>query len=250
MDLTVCERWRLTTADLGDRAQPWFLDWVRREPEQVSRHLTAGFMAYGALQQLYGHTLETAREYFGGIGAQTMMIQELLRPQFHSVIDISPDAALMLGTGLREPGLWSARADAYAPESYAEAELVGLDFGDLTAWRLRPGQKQRELLDRVMSRPPKAVVLTDIAGPRLHLHRERYAQVLGVPPDRLTRYDVYLACLSDWIRAHYEYALLAGYWHRWSAVGAFVPVHHVPPEDLSRPWTPVSDDLKGLTVHG
>lgn len=252
MDLTVCERWRLHIGDPDHgpvSGARWFLDWVRSEPEQVSRHLTAGFMAYAALQAHYGRALETAREYFGGIGAQTMMIQELLRPRLHTVVDINEDAATLLGTAGGQ-GVRAVRADAYSPESYAGAELVGLDFGDLTAWRLRPGQPQRELLDRVMSGRPGAVVLTDIAGPRLHLHRDRYAQVLRVPPERLTRYDVYLDGLNDWMRAHYGYALLRGYWHRWSAVGAFVPAYRLPLEDLSRPWTPVPDEPKGLTIHG
>ena len=39
MDLTVCERWKLRGLDPA--ASPWFLDWVQREPGQVSRHLTA-----------------------------------------------------------------------------------------------------------------------------------------------------------------------------------------------------------------
>lgn len=248
MDLTVCERWRLTTADLGDRAQPWFLDWVRREPEQVSRHLTAGFMAYGALQQLYGPgELRTVREYFGGMGAQTLMIQDGIRPEEHTVLDISPDAAAWLRSGLRHRPVHVRCADSYDPAVHRPADLVGLDFGDLTAWRLRPGQPQRELLDRVMSGSPKAVVLTDIAGPRLHLHRERYAQVLGCNPEHLRDYPRYLLGLADWMRAFHGMRLVRGYWHRWSAVLAFVPARLL---DEDGPLLPVPDSPRGLTVHG
>lgn len=247
MDLGICERWRISTADLGDGAQPWFLDWVKREPEQVSRHLTAGLLAYGSLQSVYGPgELRSVHEYFGGIGAQTLMIQDGFRPESHVVLDNSPESVAWLRAGLRHRPVQVRYGDSYLPEFTAKADLVGLDFGDLTAWRLRPGQKQRELLDRVMRREPKAVVLTDIAGPRLHLHRERYGEVLHRRPQSLNSYPTYLYALVDWMRAYYGLRLVRGYQHRWSAVLAFVPVDRLQAEGHI---LPVPDSPKGLTVH-
>lgn len=245
MDLTVCERWRLNL----DRAEGtgWFLDWVRREPEQVSRHLTAGLMAYASLQLVYGPgELASAREYFGGIGAQTLMIQDGIRPEHHTVLDSSAESAAWLSAGMAHRPVQVHQADSYLPSSTLPADLVGLDFGDLTAWRLRPGQPQRELLDRVMTGRPKAVVLTDIAGPRLHLHRERYGEVLHRRPQSLANYPTYLYALDDWLRAHYGYRMVRGYWHRWSAVLALVPAARMAEEGA---LLPVPEEPKGLALH-
>lgn len=245
MDLSVCERWTLHYSELRDGGAGRFLEWIRRDPDQVSRHLTAGFLAYGAVQSMYGPGGMTAREYFGGFGAQSLMIADLLEPRAHTVIDRSAGAAAWLQDGLRHRDILVQQADSYEPGSYAPADLVGLDFGDLTAWRLRPGQPQRELLDRVFSGSPKAVVITDVAGPRLHLHRERYGKVLHRRPQSLTSYPTYLYALDDWFRAHYDYRMVRGYWHRWSAVLALVPTSVSPGEG---PLLPVPAEPVGLEV--
>jgi hypothetical protein len=244
MDLTVCERWNLHLN--GHTGQGWFLDWVRREPEQVSRHLTAGLMAYASLQMvLRPGEIRTAREYFGGVGAQSLMISDSFQPERHVVLDNSAEAAAWLREGLSARGVLVHQADSYAPASVERADLVGLDFGDLTAWRLRPGQKHRDLLDRVFAGRPAAVVLTDIAGPRLHLHRERYSEVLHTRPEHLRSYARYLEGLADWMRAHYGYALVRGYYQRWSAVLALVPAVRLAEEGH---LVPVPDRPRGLEI--
>lgn len=229
MDVTVCERWRMSL-DPG-AADGWFLDWALRRPHDVSAHLTAGFCAYLSLQLVYGPgELTSAREYFGGMGAQALMIQEGVHPLAHTVLDYNRSAVDHLKRTLAGRPVHVQQADSYSPGSYAPAALVGLDFGDLTAWRLLPGQRHRALLDRVFSGRPRAVVVTDIAGPRLHLHRARYARVLRT--DRLATYEQYLQALDDWFRAHYGYRMVRGYYHRWSAVLALVPTDVSPGEGV------------------
>ena len=245
MDVTVCERWRMSL-DPG-AADGWFLDWVQREPAQVSRHLTAGLMAYASLQLvLQPGEIKTAREYFGGIGAQSLMIGDSFRPESHTVLDSSAESAAWLRQSLHQRGVRVHQADSYDAGAYRPADLVGLDFGDLTAWRLVPGQKHRALLDRVFEGKPKAVVLTDIAGPRLHLHRARYGRVLHRRPEHLVNYPTYLYALDDWFRAHYGYRMVRGYWHRWSAVLALVPAVRLFPE--AGMLLPVPDSPRGLEI--
>lgn len=215
--VTICERWSFP---VREAAGGWFLEWARRRPSEVSQHLTAGFCTYLSLQMVYGEgELRTAREYFGGLGAQALMIHEQFHPRDHVVLDISSDAARHLRQMLMEKPVWVSQADAYRVTNHSAADLVALDFGDLTAWRLRHGEPHRALLDRVMNAKPKAVVLTDVAGPRLHLHKERYASVIG----GFGTYPEYLDRLAQWMFEVYGYRLLRGYWHRWSAVLSFVP---------------------------
>lgn len=246
MDVTqaiICERWSVPVWSGGEG---WFLDWALRKPKEVSAHLTAGFCAYLSLQLVYGPgELTSVREYFGGLGAQALMIQEGIRPLDHTVLDQSADALIHLRLALAGRAVRLAQVDSYDPASYAPADLVGLDFGDLTAWRLRPGQKHRELLDRVMAGEPRAVVLTDVAGPRLHLHRERYGEVLHRRSQSLVSYPTYLYALDDWFRAHYGYRMIRGCWHRWSAVLALVPATRMAGEGF---LFPVPDRPVGLEL--
>jgi hypothetical protein len=214
----VCERW---TMPLGRRepASQWFLDWVMRRPKESSQHVTAGFAAYSALAAAYPgpQPFTTATEYFGGMGCQSLMIQNLYGPEQHTVIEQHPLAAGHLNSLLRaRPGARIILGDAYASDE--PADLIGLDFGNLTILQAQTAMKP--LLDRVFAAGPKAVVLTDIAGQRLHLQRKRYAELLGRDcPD----YEAYLRGLAAYLERTYGYRLLACFHHRWSAVLALVP---------------------------
>lgn len=219
MELTICERWtQYATPPSGD--QPWWLDWATRAPKDAGIHLTAGLNAYTAVANLPAdRVVETAVEYFGGIGGQTMMIQELFRPRSHRVIDYSREAVQHIATNV--PQVSTLVADSYDPRSYMTADLVGLDFGDLTVWKTREGEKQRTLLDRVVAGEPKAIVLTDIACPYLHLHRQRYETLLG--EGTCETYPGYLSALADRLEGLYGYTMVAGFYHRWSTVMALAP---------------------------
>lgn len=247
----ICERWAMKLeSSTGDK---WFLDWVLRSPKEVSSHLTAGWCAYSSLLTIYDPLeLTSAVEYFGGMGAQALMIENLFRPTEHTISDYSAEAvehvreflprarAALPGGG--SPG-WAVikQADAYDPATVIKADLVGLDFGDLTAWRTRDGEKHRQLLDRVFELEPKAVVLTDIAGPRLALQRQRYEELLG--PGTCVSYESYLNALVARLSGLYGYSLVAGFTHRWSTVMAFAPGDASWGEIVPVPTSPVGLEL-------
>jgi hypothetical protein len=217
----LCERWEMPLAEQNDSSR-WFVDWVRRDAKQASAHVTAGYCAYRALSLVYTpDELRTAEEFFGGLGCQSLIISDRWQPEQHTIHEHHPAAVEHLRTLLPWADVW--RSDSYAVEPVG-ADLVGLDFGDLTAWRLREGQAHRRLLDAVFARRPRAVVLTDIAGPRLHLHRERYSEVLGAVS--LPSYRAYLEALVRWFQTTYDYALVRGYWQSWSTVLALVPAEN------------------------
>ena len=212
--------------DLGDtppERDSWFLDYVLRSPRQAGIHLTAGWLC---LQELHAEmgpdAFLTCREYFGGMGAQALMVEHLFAPALrdHYVQEYSDEAVAHLQTV--KPGrLIVSKADAYDPRSSAPADLVMLDFGDLTAWKTREGEPHHDLLERVFLMEPKAVVFTDIAARYLHLHRERYEGLLGA--NTCGSYETYLDALLRRIQRLFGYSLLVGYHDRWSTVMALVP---------------------------
>lgn len=223
MELTICERW---TQYVEPPTEKWFLDYVVRSPRDAGIHLTAGWHAYKAVADL-GVEVRSAMEYFGGMGAQTLMIQELFQPADHMVYDFSDEAVAHIKSQLGGVvGVMVRQADSYAPDSFLTSDLVGLDFGDLTVWKTREGEKHRGLLDRVFAGQPKAVVLTDVACRYLHLHRERYESFLG--EGTCESYETYLESFADHLELLYGYTMVAGFWHRWSTVMALVPLDDHP----------------------
>jgi hypothetical protein len=204
---------------LRDESSEWFLDWVLRRPRESSTHVTAGFAAYEALRSIYPDEkpFASATEYFGGLGCQSLMIQEIYGPARHTVVELHPLAARHLKGVLRDrPGANVIHGDAFGVNE--PAELVGLDFGNLTI--LQAQGALRPLLSQVFASKPKAVVLTDIAGQRLHLQRSRYERLLG---HDCSTYVAYLRGLALYLERTYDYRPLACFHHRWSAVLAMVP---------------------------
>jgi hypothetical protein len=223
----ICERWGMTLRP-EVTSDEWFLDWVLRSPKEAGHHLTAGWLAYSSLKNVYtDDAIQTVTEYFGGMGAQSLMIQELFFPDAHTVGDYSAQAVDHLRRELPE-AVTVRQHDAYGPEPDPPmfADLVGLDFGDLTAWKTRDGQPHRKLLDRVFEKDPMAVVFTDISCRYLHLHRERYESLLGA--GTCDTYPHYLEALLNRFQLLYGYTLCAGYYDRWSAVMALVPDGYEP----------------------
>lgn len=222
----VAERWPLEMRAVSKTpGEPlWWADWLARSPKEASQHIAASYGAYRSLLDVYSpDDIQTASESFGGVGAQGVIIQNLFHPYWHIVQDYSADSALHLqNLFARSPGVLARQADSYVDEPFTPVDLVGLDFGDLTCWRTREGEKHRGLLDRVFQSGPKAVVLTDIAGPRLHLQRDRYETLLGVGSCRSQ--EAYLTAFLGRLEVLYDYRLVAGFYHRWSAVMALVPV--------------------------
>jgi hypothetical protein len=196
----------------------WFLDYAVRSPRDAGIHLTAGWHCYQLVKSL-GIEINSAVEFFGGIGAQSLMIQDLFSPSNHVVRDYSHEAVAHIKAQV--PGVYVHQADSFDPMWQHRADLVGLDFGDLTVWKTRQGEPHRGLLDRVFEEEPKAVVLTDIACRYLHLHRERYDTLLG--PGASNTYETYLEDFAMYLRHLYGYEMAGGFWHRWSTVMVLVP---------------------------
>jgi hypothetical protein len=225
----ICEKWTMTLEPPQEGDETWFADWVLRSPKEAGKHLTAGFRAMASLRALYEPSdMQTCREYFGGMGAQALMAEELFGPfdtDTHTVMDYSAAAVEHMRRALRNEHdatiAMVKQADSYDPSSCVPADLVLLDFGDLTVWKTRDGEPHRKLLDRVFAHRPKAVLLTDIACRYLHLHRERYETLLG--PGSCQSYETYLDAFVGRIEELYGYTLYWGNGDRWSTVMALVP---------------------------
>lgn len=241
MIASICERWGMTVDDSARDPQA-FHHWVLKYPNQVSGHLTRSWHAYQSVLSLYGPgVIKSAVEYFGGIGAHALMIQELFEPEKHVVYDYSQDAVehLRRAVPLDVQVEWG---DAYHPANHVAADLVAFDCGDMTAWRTRDGENVRMALDRIFEAEPKAVLITDIACPYLHLHRSRYESLLG--PGTCETYESYMYALAGRLEALYGYTMLTGFFNRWSSPFVMVPAGAAKNGVFQpTPWSPVGLEL-------
>jgi hypothetical protein len=217
VDLLVCERWKLPLPSDADAA---YGGRVLKGLHRRSSGVTAGFHALTDLLPFAAdRPFESVAEYFGGLGCQTVAIRAMFQPKRHYVLEQEESAAAHLRAFFGSVGVCVARTNSYE-HPVIPADLVALDYGDLTAHRLRPGQPQRGLLDRVIAENPRAVLLTDVAAPRLGLHRARYANDLGGPADN---YPTYLRSLNGWLRRTYGWRMLTCRYGPWSAKCSLVP---------------------------
>lgn len=207
---------------IGEQTDPKsFLHWALKETKAVSGHLTRSWHALDAIRKRYPNgEIQTAMEYFGGMGAHSLMVEEMFTPSHHWVNDFSAEAVAHLRANLPS-SIDVNEGDAYKKATFRQSDLVVFDCGDLTIWKIRENELPRIALDRIFEARPKAVMITDIAAPYLHLQVQRYETILG--EGTCKTYEGYLNALLDHFEREYGYVLLEGYWHRWSAVMSLVP---------------------------
>lgn len=238
----ICEQWKVPIAANGGSGLPWFLDWVERRPKEVSDHVACGYWCYS---ELVNSMMEfgSVTEYFGGAGFQSTIIRNLFSPSIHHIADISAKSCSHLESlfgGRRDTTYVGIHCVDVSKHSLPSAGLVGFDAGDLTALTLT--RQHGETLSRIVEGKPKAIVLTDIAGPRLHLQRNCYSKIIW---NDCINYPTYLHGLAEYIRKTFGYDALCIYYSRWSAVMALLPKEkiieaavpqHVPESPVGFKW--------------
>lgn len=227
----VCERWVIPLdwdPDGPGHGDRWFGDWVLARTAGNSLHVTA---SWAAAQKLAGQVPRgaTVMEYFGGLGCQALILRHLFQPGAHWVGELHPAGYEHLRRLFRLTPVQVARADAYAIRP-VPAELVALDFGDMTAHKA--ATTRRAWLGAVLAAARRGVLMTDSGGVKLHLHRARYEHDLGGP---CSTYPEYLASLDAWLRREFGWRVLAGYYQSWTAVLALAPGPDGPPATLVPP---------------
>lgn len=184
---------------------------VLHAPRDTRLHLAAALRAYQEVADHYRHDPpQRAVEYFGGQGGQSLIIQTLMRPARHTIIDSDPRAVAHLSTTVgKHPGVDVVTTDAYTAHHCTglaavldTADLVALDAPDITITTAATSP-HRDLLNRTFTPRPRAVVLTDTAGQR--------------------DYRAYLADLTGYLRSRYGYRLALAAYHHAAAVLALVP---------------------------
>lgn len=157
-------------------------------------------------------------ELFGGLGCSSVLLREYCQPYEHLVIERDPH----LATHIRGQGFAVRWGDVYENLEVVKEprDLVDADFGDFTIHHWRTNLIVQEIWEQLFSSGHRKVVTTDIAGPHLHLHRERYEGLLLLPCDT---YEHYVTALSAFMYDLYGYSVARAEYHHGSCSMLWLP---------------------------
>jgi hypothetical protein len=235
---TVAERYKMQLPD--EDGSGWYLGHALRQRKAISQSVTIGWYLY---QEVRNHVPNptSVLETFGGMGCQSLIIADVLHPPRHVIWENSPAAVAHLRSLPLDADV--LLVDAYKACIPAHTSVVAMDFGDLTI--LSAQRTHAPLLEAVFDRNPRAVTITDVAGSRLHLHRERYSLLTGTSCDD---YPSYLEGLANWLADTYGYEVTRCWYHRTAAKMVAVPRHDTRAKEATV-IKPVPDTPVGLVIQ-
>jgi len=146
---------------------------------------------------------KTVTEYFGGIGLQSVIIQNSMKPSRHSIFDIDPDCISQIASLYQDTEAVKVELqDAKEIMGTSDDDVIILDFPNMTA---KHYSEWAEPLAAVFSKHPKLVEITDVGNRYLHLHRNLYSVLLGNNVDTIPDY---IEAISRYLYSLYGYSVI------------------------------------------
>lgn len=162
-------------------------------------------------------------EYFGGIGLQSVIIQELAQPSEHTIYDIDSDCVNQLRSIFKGKAVSIDQFDAREKMPECNSDIAILDFPDMTANKYT---KWAEPLEGLFASRPKVVEITDVGNRYLHLWLSKYSEILG--------YDIktipdYITGISKYLYNKYEYSVFRA---AYKSGTSYMLLANTPPDEI------------------
>lgn len=125
--------------------------------------------------------VKTVTEYFGGMGRSAVIIQNVLKPEKHLVIDVDNKQYLHLKELSKVyPGMTALQEDSFANAGKHPADFVTLDFNNFTLHTLLKNKTIYDTMYNVLKGGiPCYVEVADLALSKLQMNRDRYGGLVG-----------------------------------------------------------------------
>lgn len=174
----ICGRWELAfevpaPAERAASDVP-YVEQIFQRTKDVSACTAAGFQMIEDLPR----GVQVA-EFYGGAGLQSTIIEKLLEPERHIIIERDEGCIEHLKrTFGGQPHIKIFQADCLALFDKIPADVYLIDSNSFTFahW---PEWKPR--FDALVARAPTAIIWFDTARPYFHFNKDKYAAVLGQP---------------------------------------------------------------------
>lgn len=204
MKAMICDKWEyqlyVSLEDESERSKKkrTYLHYLSEHVELVSAKCAATeWLMSGVPRGL------SVREYFGGAGVVSAIIQGLLAPRMHIATDRDKRCVQQLQGLLGASNSFQADAKKAILSAGDDVDMHLLDYpsftilGAMGAWK--------GALDRLFSSGPRYIVITDTACSYLGVHRGRYGEAFGGV--RITDKRDYTAAVSQYLMATYGFSI-------------------------------------------
>lgn len=217
----ICEKWELPLIETEKGSKSSFFSHTNRG-ELSRRALAFEWLLDGIPED------KVWLEPFGGIGLQSVIIQNICKPSTHIVSDLDESCASQLSLVMKQFNgkVAVGNADAIdAINAFSESpDVIVLDFPNFTPMKF---DQWEPVLTAAFGRAPKLVEVTDVSLRFLHLHKKRYSEILETEIE--TKED-YILAMSKYLHSKYDYSVVKAAYKSGTAYMAFgnVPYHEEP----------------------
>jgi len=202
--LLVCGRWRLKTR--GRSLEETIELGGKREIEHETRitHLSNNAWAFHLLTQKIPKP-RTVIDYGAGIGLWgTVVVQELC-PKKLTLVDLDTSCAAHLKKAFEDyPNVEIRNTSYYEVVEGPAPDLSCWDLTVSTALRVL-GAKSKVPILQALSKGPKALILSDGAGLKLHMNKASYSKLFQGEP--INTYQEYLTLFSSMLFKQTGYSI-------------------------------------------
>lgn len=146
---------------------------------------------------------KTITEYFGGIGLQSVIIQNVIKPAIHVINEINEECVSQLEMVFKDtPGVSVGLRDAKEVLALNNTDIAILDFPDMTGKHYEEWHLQ---LQDLFDTKPRLVEITDVGNRYLHLHKNLYSSILG---QEIETIEDYIRAISGYFYQKYGYSVI------------------------------------------
>lgn len=190
----ICNKWPIKLLE----GTGGHFKWINKNPRAVGHNALCQEWLFSQAE-LKGLAVV---EPFGGLGIASVIIQNMLQPRFHLVMEIDEDCMRQLRFAMEEfPEVHVYEGDAKNTMLEAEAELFVLDFASYT---IRTYADWKTQWEAIMAQRPRAVTWFDSSANYLHLHRERYSTLFG---QQVVNKEDYAYAMSQFMFKNHGYSI-------------------------------------------
>jgi len=197
----ICNRWEMEFEDYLHNAEdfghvaniPYNHYLFGKKLELVS---ASTFSAYELLKGL--PKKKRVVEFFGGVGLQSTIIQELLQPIDHTIIENDGNCIRHLNDNFRGRAT-ILQANAFDYIGALPGDIFSLDWN---SWTVLHQDKLKSVFELLLKYDPLAIIWFDTAKSYFHLNRSKYSKLLGM---ELSTIRDYSEALFSFFERKYNY---------------------------------------------
>jgi len=207
--LVICNQWEIPVDEnlFGMKPQKWqpfFQHFSSRRMPELALFTQCWYRLVEYIAVNSNTNVNSVVEYFGGAGRASKIVQGLLYPNHHIIVEYDDLVCEHLRNAFKNvPGVVIVNGDSYELAGTYACDLVSWDE-DFTLHRLLYNTKVSGAISRLFYNEPRFVQIADMAASRFPLNRKVYSVDSGV---NMNKVDDYYVGLSEVLYKLFGYSI-------------------------------------------